>query len=131
VQVPREGAIHRRSVSSNSRLNLYFTSEEHELIDTLVDEKKYDCKGHDNCTDCRNIEYAYHQNKIMNTAIPPEERAKVINNNRSLRTIKNELENLLENGMISDEAYDSIMNTLPSESSLKAPGRNAVCFSKY
>jgi len=60
----------------------------------------------------------------MSTAIPPEERQKIINNNRSLRNIKNELENLLENGAITDEAYDNLMSALPSESSFNKSARS-------
>jgi hypothetical protein len=35
------------------------------------------------------LEYAYFENKTMPTSMPPEERQKIINNNRSLRNIKN------------------------------------------
>lgn len=59
--------------------------------------------------------------------MPLEERQQIINNNRSLRNIKNELENLAEHGAISDEAYDTIMRVLPVESSLNSSSRvNAV-----
>ncbi|KAK7701863.1 protein that induces appearance of [PIN+] prion when overproduced [Diaporthe eres] len=47
-------------------------------------------------------------------------RQKIIETNRSLRTIKNELEALLEKGAISDEAYESIHAALPSESPLSS-----------
>lgn len=67
----------------------------------------------------------------MNTAMPPEERQKIISNNRSLRNIKNELENLLESGAINDATYENLMNALPSESSTTKPARsNAVCICK-
>lgn len=48
------------------------------------------------------------------------ERQRIIETNRSLRTIKNELESLLEKGMISDESYESIHSLLPSESPLSS-----------
>ncbi|POS85055.1 hypothetical protein EPUL_003147 [Erysiphe pulchra] len=49
-----------------------------------------------------------------------EERQRIINNNRSLRTIKNELESLAERGAISDDVYDTIMSALPAESPLNS-----------
>ncbi|ROW10241.1 hypothetical protein VMCG_02046 [Cytospora schulzeri] len=48
------------------------------------------------------------------------ERQRIIETNRSLRTIKNELESLLEKGMISDHSYESIHALLPSESPLSS-----------
>ncbi|KAK4148968.1 SH3 domain-containing protein [Chaetomidium leptoderma] len=44
-----------------------------------------------------------------------ENRQRVIETNRSIRLIKNELESLLEKGVITDAAYDSIHNLLPAE----------------
>lgn len=114
-------------------------------IEEKIHSKTYSCDKHQDCTDCRNIEYAYHENIIMSTSMPPEERNKIISNNRSLRNIKNvrwivdleyyrtdktqELETLAENGAISDSAFDVIMNSLPTESSFNgAPTRNnPVC----
>ncbi|RKF56332.1 inducibility protein 3 [Erysiphe neolycopersici] len=49
-----------------------------------------------------------------------EERQRIININRSLRTIKNELESLAERGAISDDVYDTIMSALPAESPLNS-----------
>ncbi|KAJ9161276.1 SH3-domain-containing protein [Coniochaeta hoffmannii] len=49
-----------------------------------------------------------------------EQRQRVIETNRSLRTIKNELESLLEKGVITESAFDSIQSLLPTESSLSA-----------
>lgn len=46
--------------------------------------------------------------------------------NKSLRTIKNELENLLERGVIDDSVYDTISSALPAESSLSGPLRTAT-----
>ncbi|RQM05354.1 hypothetical protein DH86_00001906 [Scytalidium sp. 3C] len=51
-----------------------------------------------------------------------EERQRIINNNRSLRNIKNELENLIEHNAISDEQFDTIMNALPAETPLSGAG---------
>ncbi|KAL2144503.1 hypothetical protein VTI28DRAFT_9008 [Corynascus sepedonium] len=51
-----------------------------------------------------------------------EARQRVIETNRSLRLIKNELESLLEKGVISDSAFDSIHALLPAESPLSGPG---------
>ncbi|KAK0703479.1 SH3 domain-containing protein [Lasiosphaeria miniovina] len=47
-----------------------------------------------------------------------EDRQRVIETNRSLRLIKNELEALLEKGVISDTAFDSIHSLLPTEASI-------------
>ncbi|KAK1764097.1 SH3-domain-containing protein [Phialemonium atrogriseum] len=47
-----------------------------------------------------------------------EDRQRVIETNRSLRLIKNELESLLEKGVIDDDAFDSIHRLLPTEASL-------------
>ncbi|KAI0487447.1 SH3 domain-containing protein [Xylaria cf. heliscus] len=46
------------------------------------------------------------------------DRQQIIANNKSLRLIKNELEHLLENGVISDDVFESISRQLPAESSL-------------
>ncbi|KAK3901039.1 SH3 domain-containing protein [Staphylotrichum tortipilum] len=50
-----------------------------------------------------------------------EDRQRVIETNRSLRLIKNELEALLEKGVITDAAFDSIHSLLPAESALSGP----------
>lgn len=49
-----------------------------------------------------------------------EERQRIIGINRSLRTIKNELESLAERGAITDDVYDTIMSALPAESPLNS-----------
>ena len=67
----------------------YFTSQERDAIGDLVLANPRECDRHPDCTDCHNIEYAYFENKAMPTSMPPEERQKIINNNRSLRNIKN------------------------------------------
>lgn len=48
------------------------------------------------------------------------DRQRVIETNRSLRLIKNELEALLEKGIIDDSAFDSINRLLPTEASISA-----------
>ena len=84
------GIVKRRHRSSTqTRGSLYFTDQERQDIAELVHEKSRSCDRHTDCTDCTNIEYAYYENKAMPTSIPPEERQKIINNNRSLRNIKN------------------------------------------
>lgn len=67
----------------------YFTEHERQFIDQLVHAEPRGCEKHPNCTECYNKEYAYIENKIMPTSIPPEERNRIISNNRSLRNIKN------------------------------------------
>ncbi|KAI0424292.1 SH3 domain-containing protein [Xylaria sp. FL1042] len=61
------------------------------------------------------------------------DRQEIIANNKSLRLIKNELEHLLEKGVITDDVFDSISSLLPTESSLSgAPtpaSRNASAVS--
>jgi hypothetical protein len=70
---------------------IYFTEEENLAIQAVVNSRQqgYGCEKHENCTDCREIEYSKLENQAMPTSIPPEERQKIINNNRSLRNIKN------------------------------------------
>ncbi|KAK1780018.1 hypothetical protein QBC45DRAFT_373703 [Copromyces sp. CBS 386.78] len=46
------------------------------------------------------------------------DRQRIIETNRSLRLIKNELESLLEKGIVTDEVFDSITSLLPAEASL-------------
>ncbi|KAL8386938.1 hypothetical protein RB595_010286 [Gaeumannomyces hyphopodioides] len=46
------------------------------------------------------------------------DRQTIIETNKSLRIIKNELESLYEKGVIDDQAYDSINSLLPAEGSL-------------
>jgi LAS seventeen-binding protein 1/2 len=84
------GSLKTRSRSSSvTRGPLYFTEEERQAIADLIRSNPRHCERHPNCTDCTNLEYAYHENKAMATSLPPEERQKIINNNRSLRNIKN------------------------------------------
>ncbi|KAJ0159887.1 [PSI+] inducibility protein 3 [Colletotrichum tanaceti] len=54
------------------------------------------------------------------------DRQTIIETNRSLRTIKNELENLLEKGVISEDAYDNIHATLPAEIPLHGAASRAA-----
>ncbi|EHA46160.1 hypothetical protein MCOR27_003723 [Pyricularia oryzae] len=46
------------------------------------------------------------------------ERQQIIETNKSLRLIKNELESLLDKGVITEDAYDSIHTLLPAEGTL-------------
>jgi hypothetical protein len=93
--VPRlainQPTITKRSERSSAPIRgpLFFTSQERQAIAELVHANPRDCERHPNCTDCHNLEYAYFENKSMPTSMPPEERQKIINNNRSLRNIKN------------------------------------------
>ncbi|KAK3943090.1 SH3 domain-containing protein [Diplogelasinospora grovesii] len=48
----------------------------------------------------------------------PGDRQRIIEANRSVRSIKNELESLLEKGAIADDVFDKINALLPSESSI-------------
>ncbi|KAH6956517.1 hypothetical protein HG530_001967 [Fusarium avenaceum] len=54
------------------------------------------------------------------------DRQTIMEVNRSLRNIKNELENLLERGVIDDSVYDTISTALPDESPLSGPLRTAT-----
>ncbi|KUJ23311.1 uncharacterized protein LY89DRAFT_728071 [Mollisia scopiformis] len=109
-----------------SQIFPFFTKAQEAETAEKVYSKVHGCERHQNCTDCTNIEFAYWENKIMSTSIPADERQKIIANNKSLRTIKNELESLLENGMISDETYDTVINSLPAETSLNSAARRNV-----
>ncbi|KAK3330466.1 hypothetical protein B0H66DRAFT_527820 [Apodospora peruviana] len=55
---------------------------------------------------------------------PKMDRQLIIEANRSLRLIKNELEALLEKGVLTEDAFDSINQLLPTESSISASGNN-------
>jgi len=102
----------------------YFTEEERLHITRLVHAASRNCEKHTNCTSCIDLEFAYYENKFLPHTMDPEQRQKIINNNRSLRNIKNELESLAEHGAISDEVYDKIMAALPAESSLGGSARS-------
>ncbi|KAK4232229.1 hypothetical protein QBC38DRAFT_463483 [Podospora fimiseda] len=54
------------------------------------------------------------------------DRQQVIETNRSLRLIKNELESLLEKGVITDDAFDTITTLLPAEAPLSAAATRAT-----
>ncbi|WYZ39289.1 hypothetical protein EsH8_III_001203 [Colletotrichum jinshuiense] len=54
------------------------------------------------------------------------DRQTIIETNRSLRTIKNELENLLEKGVITEDAYDNFHATLPAETPLHGAASRAA-----
>ncbi|CAG9995916.1 unnamed protein product [Clonostachys byssicola] len=51
------------------------------------------------------------------------DRQTIMEANKSLRNIKNELENLLEKGVIDESVYDTIHSALPQESPLSGPLR--------
>lgn len=51
------------------------------------------------------------------------DRQEIIATNKSLRIIKNELENLLEKGVLNDDAFDNISRLLPTESSISGGSR--------
>ncbi|RXG45750.1 hypothetical protein VDGE_30429 [Verticillium dahliae] len=53
------------------------------------------------------------------------DRQTLMETNRSIRTIKNELENLLEKGVIDDDAYENIHSMLPAEAPLRGGGGSA------
>jgi hypothetical protein len=78
---------HERS-DYTPRPRLYFFDDERESILQSVLARKADCKSHKDCFECFQREFAYFENKAMPTNIPPEERAKILAGNRSLRTIK-------------------------------------------
>jgi hypothetical protein len=115
----------------------YFNDEENIAIEE-VNTKQYSCGKHEHCTDCRETEYSYLENKAMPTSMPPEKRQKVINNTRSIRNIMNvssdspnsppskltsiqELENLAKAGAVSNDVFDQIMRVLPVPSAYSAP----------
>ncbi|KAM3479462.1 hypothetical protein MY8738_005431 [Beauveria namnaoensis] len=54
------------------------------------------------------------------------DRQTIMETNRSLRNIKNELENLLEKGVIDEAVFDAIHTSLPPESSLSGPLRTST-----
>ncbi|KAK5998877.1 Protein csh3-like protein [Cladobotryum mycophilum] len=54
------------------------------------------------------------------------DRQTIMETNRSLRTIKTELENLLEKGVIDESAFDSIHAALPAETPLRGAGAAAT-----
>jgi hypothetical protein len=78
-----------QSSETLSRGAFYFTSKERQAIDDLVHSTLRECEKHKNCIECLHTEYAYYENKAMPTSLSPEERNKIISNNRSLRNIKN------------------------------------------
>lgn len=69
--------------------HFYFTADERDELHRRAVIARGDCQEHhSNCTDCFEIEYTDIANRTMPTSIAPEERQKIISNNRSLRTIK-------------------------------------------
>ncbi|KAF7870434.1 hypothetical protein EAF04_004178 [Stromatinia cepivora] len=135
-RIPSSPTIAKRSSrtkpSKPQRGELYFFEHERQKIEQLVAQSKNrNCTNHQNCTDCIEKEYAYYENKIMSTSMPPERRQQIMKANRSIRNIKNELENLLEDELITYEVYELMISRLPSETNLNstsspAPRANAV-----
>ncbi|EKD14542.1 uncharacterized protein L3040_000065 [Drepanopeziza brunnea f. sp. 'multigermtubi'] len=107
-----------RSSEHRNRGPEWFSPEERLAITELVFASKLSCEHHVNCRTCIEQQYSYYENNALPPTMDPDQRQKIINRNRSLRNIKNELEALAETGAISDEAYDAIMSHLPQESSL-------------
>ncbi|KKF94288.1 [PSI+] inducibility protein 3 [Ceratocystis platani] len=54
------------------------------------------------------------------------DRQKILETNRSIRTIKQELENLLGHGAIDESTFDSLSNLLPAEGSIRAGPSSAT-----
>lgn len=74
---------------SRARSLLYFTEEERAVIEDLVNRNPRPCEQHIDCQHCIDKEYAYHETRILPTSMTPEDRQRIINNNRALRNIKN------------------------------------------
>ena len=133
--------LRKREQPEEVRGLFYFLSFERNWIEHTVEQQLREhqqdheeevCEGHTNCVECYHKRYIILESEIMSTSMPPEERQKIINNNRSLREVKNvscpalnkspltfqNLESLLENGVISEDAYEAIANRLPAETSL-------------
>lgn len=93
-RIPSSPTIAKRSARNKQakpqRGSLYFTETERQKIEELVAQSKNrNCTNHQNCTDCIEKEYAYFENKIMSTSMPPERRQQIMKANRSIRNIKN------------------------------------------
>ncbi|ESZ96605.1 hypothetical protein SBOR_2972 [Sclerotinia borealis F-4128] len=129
-RIPSSPTIAKRSSRSKpqpQRGELYFFEHERQKIEQLVAQSKNrNCAKHKNCTDCIEKEYAYYENKIMSTSMPPERRQQIMKANRSIRNIKNELENLLEDELITYEAYELMISRLPTENSLNTTTPSAL-----
>lgn len=67
----------------------WFTPEERQLITELVFAADVSCAHHVNCRTCVEQAFAYHENNALPETMDPEQRQKIINQNRSLRNIKN------------------------------------------
>jgi hypothetical protein len=78
------------AIPSEARGPFYFTEDEREALDAVVKSNLGDCAGrHRNCTACLDTEYAYYELRVMPASLSLEERQRIINDNRSLRNIKN------------------------------------------
>lgn len=89
-RIPSSPTIVKRSSRSKpQRGELYFFEHERQKIEQLVAQSKNrNCTDHQNCTDCIEKEYAYYENKVMSTSMPPERRQQIMKANRSIRNIK-------------------------------------------
>ena len=86
---PTASKLKSRPSSQVTRGPEYFTLEECLYITRLVHAVPRSCEKHTNCKDCIDLEFAYYENKFLPRSMDPEQRQKIINNNRSLRNIKN------------------------------------------
>ena len=78
------------AIPSEARGPFYFTEDEREALDAVVESNLGDCPTHHrNCTACIDTEYAYNELRVMPATMSLEERGRIINDNRSLRNIKN------------------------------------------
>ena len=83
------GDANRGGRKSVRRGSLYFTEEERIAVTALIFSKERSCSKHKNCLACIDLQFAYQYYKAMPASIPLEERQRIIEINRSLRTIKN------------------------------------------
>jgi hypothetical protein len=78
------------AIPSEARGPFYFTEAEREALDDVAEANLGDCPGHHrNCTACIDTEHAYNELRVMPATMSLEERQRIINDNRSLRNIKN------------------------------------------
>jgi len=82
--------IRSRYIAAADRGPFYFTKEERQgIADAVSASASTRYCPHQNCTNCINNEFAYYETKAMATSMAAEDRQRIINNNRSLRNIKN------------------------------------------
>ncbi|SZF00310.1 unnamed protein product [Blumeria hordei] len=122
VGIKRVSSTPRRTSVSSWSLH----GESHEIIGFEDIQPHFAHKSHYNNISSLNLKNSEYTG--MSNQSTTEERQRIISNNRSIRVIKNELESLLEREAISDEAYGSVMSSLPAELSLNGTtgARNAA-----